>query len=790
MRCPRLIICLAAGLLCVAPPAVAETIHNLDDLSERLPYIVHVSGSDFLAGIGRHWPRTTACDLDRDGYDELLNAVGIGLIALDMEGVVPKILWQENFGARSSGGNNTYNLGPVVDVDGDGDGELLLTRRTKTPYAWRLWVVDPVSQRRKGDYPLPVGPDGRADADWGDHYYVCGVLPARSGRPAAALLCRQVYYNGRPRGVLAVDLKTGEVIWRFDLAPNPYPEDFWVGDLEGDGVLDIAFVGLSPDNLGGEAIGGESDDVCLLYVLDEWGRLRWKRRLGGIFFDASLAVADLDGDDHQELVTATWNHRVGENDFLSVWSAAGSLLARKVSPAPFAGLALAPARAGGSGSILTGSLGGTLSRFFYEEGRLDRACSTVARDGVRLLLRDDLIPEMPGDEVVVATAAGEFVVLRDEDFLPLASFSLPYRGVARARAWRPGDGPPLLVVESLASGIFRIAPGYGGGFPMWAVALVALPVLLAAFTWSLRRERKTLTLPPGLNSGLLSRVHRDLELVSHGALGTTRGLKRLIWQMEALSTPVGRSQRMIERTRQTISDYRETMLPRLCESLETAGYLKPGGVDAAAIEKDLLAVVEKISELARRDFPAGKIDAALPGIRKLCGEIETGLMSLRAAVAVNFSADLRKMTQRILLLHEEEIEQAAIEVACDLGPERAVICSIEPGDLRYIVDNLVNNAVRSMAGSERRRLSVRIDLDGDIASLTVGDTGGGMDEETRRNLFLGGRSHHGGGMGLMRSREILAAFGGDLSLIESDPGRGSTFALRLRRLDPARGGKR
>jgi diguanylate cyclase (GGDEF)-like protein/PAS domain S-box-containing protein len=112
----------------------------------------------------------------------------------------------------------------------------------------------------------------------------------------------------------------------------------------------------------------------------------------------------------------------------------------------------------------------------------------------------------------------------------------------------------------------------------------------------------------------------------------------------------------------------------------------------------------------------------------------------------------------------------------------------DPTRLRQIVLNLVSNAIKfTEQGSVV--LTARCEaLDEGRAELTVSvrDTGIGMDEAQRSRLFQPfsqadtsmTRRYGGSGLGLGISAPLAAALGGSIA-VESEPGRGSTFTLRV-----------
>jgi signal transduction histidine kinase len=107
-----------------------------------------------------------------------------------------------------------------------------------------------------------------------------------------------------------------------------------------------------------------------------------------------------------------------------------------------------------------------------------------------------------------------------------------------------------------------------------------------------------------------------------------------------------------------------------------------------------------------------------------------------------------------------------------------------PQELIQVFLNLLLNAARACGPSGRIRLATW--LEGDSAVVEVADDGPGIAPELRARIFepffttrpVG----EGTGLGLSISKQIAASHGGRIE-VASEPGRGSSFRVRL----PARG---
>lgn len=106
--------------------------------------------------------------------------------------------------------------------------------------------------------------------------------------------------------------------------------------------------------------------------------------------------------------------------------------------------------------------------------------------------------------------------------------------------------------------------------------------------------------------------------------------------------------------------------------------------------------------------------------------------------------------------------------------------------LDQVVTNLVSNALKY---GEGKPVSVRIEASATRARLVVEDHGLGIPKEHQARIFdrferFVSERHFGGfGLGLWISRQIVEGLGGTIT-VESEPGRGSTFAVDLPRDAP------
>jgi len=166
-------------------------------------------------------------------------------------------------------------------------------------------------------------------------------------------------------------------------------------------------------------------------------------------------------------------------------------------------------------------------------------------------------------------------------------------------------------------------------------------------------------------------------------------------------------------------------------------------------------------------------------VQRLSDAVRPGEASHAQAVDLN-----RQIQQSVELSRPRwKDESAARGITVDVVTELDTIPHVQGnlGELSEVILNLLLNAVDAMP--EGGTISISTDLadeDG-FVSLTVSDTGTGMNEETRRRVFepfFTTKVDVGSGLGLSTAHGSVTRSGGTLE-VESEVGQGTTFKVRL-----------
>jgi two-component system, sensor histidine kinase and response regulator len=153
--------------------------------------------------------------------------------------------------------------------------------------------------------------------------------------------------------------------------------------------------------------------------------------------------------------------------------------------------------------------------------------------------------------------------------------------------------------------------------------------------------------------------------------------------------------------------------------------------------------------------------------------------------------------RKSLKIHQFDIQGLVSEVTQELKPlaeEKGLVINLEisgndtgsfmmiSGDrieLRRVITNLLGNAIKF---TEAGFINVRLNLNSDIITIEIQDTGAGISSRDQAMLFerfrSGKHQGSGSGLGLYLSRYIIEAHQGSIDVV-SEPGKGSKFTVNL-----------
>ena len=144
--------------------------------------------------------------------------------------------------------------------------------------------------------------------------------------------------------------------------------------------------------------------------------------------------------------------------------------------------------------------------------------------------------------------------------------------------------------------------------------------------------------------------------------------------------------------------------------------------------------------------------------------------------------DLGEQLCQCMLAFENAWEKKNLEIETDI-PDDVRIKS-DPELLSLVWNNLISNAVKFTP--EGGCIGVAVKTEEQAVTVSVSDTGCGIDPETGKHIFekfyQGDTSHatQGNGLGLALVKRVMDILGSEIT-VRSTPGQGSTFVVKIKR---------
>ncbi len=293
-----------------------------------------------------------------------------------------------------------------------------------------------------------------------------------------------------------------------------------------------------------------------------------------------------------------------------------------------------------------------------------------------------------------------------------------------------------------------------------AICGVLLAVLAVLFQKPLvEMNEKIARLRDGDLNVTLNFAHRDDEI---GELG--RHFNDMVQQIR-------RSREEIERL------HREQMTR--AEHLATLGELATGL--AHEIRNPLTGIAGAI-EILVRDLPPQSpgrdvMEEVRTEVKRIHVILSDLLVYARPQPPRLVAADLNAAAEQATRLAREQIRSRPIEIELISQPDLPPVVH-DPAQIEQVLMNLLLNGIQAI--SERGKVELKIVTDGNVALLTVSDTGRGISPQDLPRIFrpFYTTKQRGTGVGLSLAKGIVEGHGGHID-VTSELGRGTRFTVCL-----------
>ena len=215
------------------------------------------------------------------------------------------------------------------------------------------------------------------------------------------------------------------------------------------------------------------------------------------------------------------------------------------------------------------------------------------------------------------------------------------------------------------------------------------------------------------------------------------------------------------------------------------------------LTEELIADVEAAVDEADFDYLTEEVPKAiaqsLEGIERVADIVRAMKEFSHPGNGQKQAVDLNRSIQSTLTVSRNEWKYVA-DLVTDFAPDLPLVPCL-PGDLNQAILNVVVNAAQAIAdvvgdgSAGKGTLTVCTRRDGDLAEIRIEDTGTGIPERIRNNVFdhffttkdIG----QGTGQGLSIAHAIVVEKHGGTISFETEVGQGTTFIVRLPITDPA-----
>ncbi len=213
---------------------------------------------------------------------------------------------------------------------------------------------------------------------------------------------------------------------------------------------------------------------------------------------------------------------------------------------------------------------------------------------------------------------------------------------------------------------------------------------------------------------------------------------------------------------------------------------KQGNLTDELVAEVEVAVHEADVDYLTQEVPKA-IGQSLEGIGRVANIVRAMKEFSHPGNGQKQAIDLNQAIQSTLTVSRNEWKYVA-ELATDFASDLPLVPCL-PGDFNQVILNLVVNAAQAIGdvvgdgSTDKGTLTVRTRRDGDWAEIRIEDTGTGIPEDIRENVF----DHFfttkdvgkGTGQGLTIAHSIVVEKHGGTIAFETEVGRGTAFIVRL-----------
>ncbi len=213
--------------------------------------------------------------------------------------------------------------------------------------------------------------------------------------------------------------------------------------------------------------------------------------------------------------------------------------------------------------------------------------------------------------------------------------------------------------------------------------------------------------------------------------------------------------------------------------------LRDEGCQLNPAHEKKLALMGSIAEVLKKDQESrlGDLDFIIKQIHRVVN-IADGIRYMSKIEKAIEYINIRRLIAEIINDSSDALVRHGIEVTLECPDDVSIEADLM--ELYSLFSNLLKNAMEAFDGNKegsKKAIFVKIANTGDgCIEIRFKDTGKGIDSrdwESVFNLGFTSKGRDGTGIGLSVAKALVRQYGGDISIVASEPGRGTEFRLLL-----------
>jgi len=597
------------------------------------------------------------------------------------------------------------------------------------------------------------------------------------------------FYSGPvPRAVICFSAENGEKKWDFKL--GPIINEVSLAKLK-NGRRRILISSFATNN--GAVWGGSADSLSYIFCLDPDGHLVWRKTIGGIHSWTYISVFDADGDGTDEIIASRfYGDRVKhEKKKWGEWSVA------VINPED-GSIKKSVDFGDGVHCLFTYDLDWDNTKEIFLIGQDDRLIVLNSNLSIRWIREERTFHRVfsvvdlnnDGSKEIICKKSDSLVVLdssgKTTASIPFNFPTIPLVKVANISGRnylfaQSNKTIKLLLYEKAPPNKYLTLYKKRKTRSIWffILGLMLGGVATTIGIFQLRRFNSEGKKEQDFNFNKHDELLKTMTAYGHSGT-STKIIDRLKFYIKNWSEIKRKDPEYEEKMRTLTNSFRDTLIPELSNISRLAKNCNL----PEKLWEPLAKLPRKLSSsLELFSSPQNIVDDSVKeDILRLLNEIDGAICGIRTHLKTIFCINATSACNNVLTNWDAEFKKVSASVSLFRTSSETDRIFIQPLTFQKILDGLIDNALRATANTEKPEISIDIRFEASYCVIDITDNGCGIPGNKWEEIF---DRHYTtkdeGGFGLYYAREELAKFSGKIFVKASEPGKGTTIRMMLRR---------